>query len=370
MPPTGDNENRQGVTLLLVAGPHHLAGPDVRTLLSFLEEQKHTFNISFSIADPQKQPELLELHRLVATPALIKLDPPPKQIFAGNAIVRQLQNWLPRWQQLGMVSGLSSSLNPSETAGGTSQREMQLEDQLLVLRQENETLTSRLGVQERLLRMVAHELRTPLTAANLALQSYRLEQIKTDRFFDVMDRRLEDIEQLSHDLLEVGSTRWEALFNPQRLKLAPIAAEAILELEKLWVNRRIELLTDVPSDLPDVYADQRRMRQVILNLMENALKFTPDGGQVSLKLLHRTSQWVQVSVSDSGPGIPTEQQQRIFQDRVRLPQTADQAAGFGVGLSVCRRIVEVHGGRIWVVSDPGEGACFHFTVPIWRGQSS
>ena len=140
MPPTGDNENRQDITLLLVAGPHHLAGPDVRALLSFLEEQKHTFNISFSIADPQKQPELLELHRLVATPALIKLDPAPKQVFAGNAIQRQLQNWLPRWQQLGMVSGLSSSLTPSDTAGGTSQREMQLEDQLLVLRQENETL--------------------------------------------------------------------------------------------------------------------------------------------------------------------------------------------------------------------------------------
>ena len=72
----------------------------------------------------------------------------------------------------------------------------------------------------------------------------------------------------------------------------------------------------------------------------------------------------------TGPGIPPEEQQRIFQDRVRLPQTAGQAPGFGVGLSVCRRIVEVHGGRIWVVSDPGEGAAFHFTVPVWRGQSS
>jgi two-component system clock-associated histidine kinase SasA len=183
-----------------------------------------------------------------------------------------------------------------------------------------------------------------------------------------VNRRLDDIVQLSHDLLEVGSTRWEALFNPQRLSLAPIAAEAILELEKLWVNRRLELHTDVPSDLPDVYADQRRMRQVLLNLLENALKFTPDGGQVSLTLLHRTSHWVQVSVSDSGPGIPKDEQQRIFLDRVRLPQTAAQVPGFGVGLSVCRRIVEVHGGRIWVVSAPGEGACFHFTIPIWRGQ--
>ena len=368
MAAAGDNEHRQALTLLLVAGPQHLAGPDVRGLLHFLEEQKSSFSITFSIADPQKQPELLELHRLVATPALIKLEPQPKQIFAGNALLKQLQNWLPRWQQLGRVSGLSTSMAPAENTG-PSQREMQLEDQLLVLRQENETLASRLGVQERLLRMVAHELRTPLTAANLALQSFRRDQIARERFFDVIDRRLDDIEQLSHDLLEVGSTRWEALFNPQRLGLAPIAAEAILELEKLWVNRRLELLTDVPSDLPDVYADQRRMRQVILNLLENALKFTPDGGQVSLKLLHRTNQWVQVSVSDTGPGIPTEEQQRIFQDRVRLPQTAGQAAGFGVGLSVCRRIVEVHGGRIWVVSNPGEGASFQFTVPVWRGQS-
>jgi two-component system clock-associated histidine kinase SasA len=369
VPSQAESKPRQALDLLLVAAPHHLAGPDLRGLLTFLEEQKGSFDVSLTFADPHKQPELLEHHRLMATPALIKLDPPPKQVFAGNAILRQVENWIPRWRQLGMVSGLGMGLRTAEAGAGTSQRELQLEDQLLVLRQENETLTSRLGVQERLLRMVAHELRTPLTAANLALQSYKLEQIARERFFDVVERRLEDIAQLSHDLLEVGSTRWEALFNPQRLALAPIAAESILELEKLWVNRNLELHTDVPTDLPDVYADQRRMRQVLLNLLENALKFTPEGGQVSLTLLHRTSQWVQVSISDSGPGIPTEEQQRIFQDRVRLPQTAAQAPGFGVGLSVCRRIVEVHGGRIWVVSSPGEGTSFHFTVPIWRGQS-
>ena len=85
-------------------------------------------------------------------------------------------------------------------------------------------------------------------------------------------------------------------------------------------------------------------------------------------MLHRTNQWVEVSVCDSGPGIPNEEQQRIFLDRVRLPQTSDRTTGFGVGLSVCRRIVEVHGGRIWVVSEPEEGACFTFTVPIWQGQ--
>ncbi len=365
-----DQQARKPLKLLLIATSHHLACADLRSLLGFLNADDCGYQVQLQVADPADHPELLELHRLVATPALVKLDPPPKQVFAGNNLAPQLHSWLPRWQQMEVVSSLGLSLRPAEIDGSRSQREVQLEDQLLVLRQENETLIERVGVQERLLRMVAHELRTPLTAAKLALQSHGLGQIDETRFRDVLNRRLDDIEALSRDLLEVGTTRWEALFNPQRLDLSQVAAEAILELEKLWVGRGLELITDIPADLPDVYADQRRMRQVLLNLLENALKFTPDGGKVSLTLLHRTTQWVQVSICDSGPGIPREEQHRVFQDRVRLPQTSGTTSGFGVGLSVCRRIAEVHGGRIWVVSEPGEGACFNFTVPVWTGQSS
>jgi len=363
-------EAQKPLQLLLVAARHHMASADLRSLLGFMSSEECTCKVSLQVADPADHPELLELHRLVATPALIKLDPLPKQVFAGNTLAVQLRTWLPRWQQMEVVTSLGLSLRPAEIDGSRSQREVQLEDQLLVLRQENETLIERLGVQERLLRMVAHELRTPLTAAKLALQSHALGQIDESRFRDVLNRRLDDIEALSRDLLEVGTTRWEAMFNPQRLDLSQVVAEAILELEKLWLGRGLQLVTDIPSDLPDVHADQRRMRQVLLNLLENALKFTPDGGKVSLSLMHRTSQWVQVSICDSGPGIPRQEQHRIFQDRVRLPQTSGTTSGFGVGLSVCRRIAEVHGGRIWVVSEPGEGACFNFTVPVWTGQSS
>jgi len=363
-----DPDPRQTMQLLLLASSRHLASPDLRNLLQLLKSDELGFAVNLTIADPCRQPELLELHRLVATPALVKLAPGPRQMFAGSTITQQMRSWLPRWQQEQMVSGLGMSLQPPEIDGSRSRRELQLEDQLLVLRQENEALIERLGVQERLLRMVAHELRTPLTASKLALQSHELGQIDMHRFKDVLRRRLNDIEALSQDLLEVGTTRWEALFNPQRLSLGPVAAETILELEKLWVGRDLRLVTDIPADLPDVYADGRRMRQVLLNLLENAFKYTPDGGRVSLALLHRTSQWVQVSVCDSGPGIPATEQQRIFQDRVRLPQTSGTTSGYGVGLSVCRRIAEVHGGRIWVVSEPGEGACFHVTVPVWSGQ--
>jgi two-component system, OmpR family, clock-associated histidine kinase SasA len=363
-----DRNPRQKLSLLLVAGRHHLSSRDLRELVEFLQNEDCGFEVSLQISDPGQQPELLELHRLVVTPSLVKLQPQPKQVFAGSSIFQQLRGWLPRWQQDEVVSGLGLSLKPTELDGSRTQRELQLEDQLLVLRQENETLIDRLQAQERLLRMVAHELRTPLTAATLAVQSQELGQIDIHRFRDVLKRRLEEIALLSQDLLEVGSTRWEALFNPQRLDLASVAAEAILELEKLWLGRDVAIHTDIPADIPKVFADQRRMRQVLLNLLENALKYTPNGGLISVTMLHRTSQWVQVSISDSGPGIPEEEQQRIFLDRVRLPQTSAGASGFGVGLSVCRRIVEVHGGRIWVISEPDKGACFTFNVPVWQGQ--
>ena len=363
-----DPKGRQRLKLLLVAARHQLSGQDLRSVVQYLERDDVGFLVTLQLADPSQQPELLELHRLVITPALIKLSPAPKQVFAGSNIFQQLKGWVPRWQQDGVVSGLGLSLRPTELDGSRTQKELQLEDQLLVLRQENETLIDRIHAQERLLRMVAHELRTPLTAAALALQSQKLGQIDMDRFQDVVTRRLEEMEALSKDLLEVGTTRWETLFNPQRLDLASVSAEVILELEKLWLGRNVEIRTDIPIDLPKVFADQRRMRQVLLNLLENALKYTGNGGHITLTMLHRTSQRVEVSVCDSGPGIPTEEQQRIFLDRVRLPQTSDRTTGFGVGLSVCRRIVEVHGGRIWVVSEPEEGACFTFTVPIWQGQ--
>ena len=362
------NDRRQ-LKLLLVASRHHLTRGDIRLLIEYLEREDCGFDVTLDFSDPINNPELLELYKLVALPALIKLEPSPKQIFAGSSICSQVKTWVPRWQYEGLNKGIGINLRAKTIESNQTQKELLLEDDLLVLRQENETLTKKIHSQESLLRMVAHELRTPLTAAGLALQSQKLGQISMTKFQEVLKRRLEEIELLSKDLLEVGSTRWETLFNPQKVDLANISAEAILELEKLWLNRKIKINTDIPSDLPPVFADQRRMMQVLLNLIENALKFSEDGGEIFITMLHRTNQWVEVIVRDNGPGIPPEEQQRIFVDRVRLPQTSQETIGFGIGLSVCRRIVEVHGGKIWVVSKPTEGACFYFTVPVWRGQN-
>ncbi len=366
---SAEAKDRRQLKLLLVASRHHLSRGDIRSLIEYFEREDCGFNVTLEFSDPSNNPELLELYRLVALPALIKLEPSPKQIFAGSSIFSKVKTWVPRWQHEVLINGSGISLRAKTPESNQAQKELLLEDDLLVLRQENETLTKKIHSQESLLRMVAHELRTPLTAAGLALQSQKLGQISMSKFQEVLKRRLEEIELLSKDLLEVGSTRWETLFNPQKVDLANISAEAILELEKLWLNRKIKINTDIPSDLPSVFADQRRMMQVLLNLLENALKFSEDEGEIFITMLHRTNQWVEVIIRDNGPGIPSEEQQRIFVDRVRLPQTSQETIGFGIGLSVCRRIVEVHGGKIWVVSKPTEGACFYFTVPVWRGQN-
>tara|TARA_B100000073_G_scaffold345263_1_gene353874 strand:- start:31 stop:1170 length:1140 start_codon:yes stop_codon:yes gene_type:complete len=360
---------KKELKLILVASSNHLSRGDLRSMVDYLESDECEFEISLQISNPTEQPELLELHRLVAIPALIKTSPSPKQIFAGSNIFKQLKKWLPRWKQDGLKKNLGINIQASKIDSIRTQQEILLEDELLVLRQENETLTKRIESQERLLRMVAHELRTPLTAATLAIQSQKLGQINLAKLQEVIKRRLEEIELLSQDLLEVGTTRWEALFNPQKIALGNITAEAILELEKFWRLRKIDIDTDIPTDLPCVYADQRRMRQVFLNLIENALKFSEDTGSIKITMIHKTNQWVEVTICDNGPGIPKSEQKRIFLDRVRLPQTSEGTSGFGIGLSVCRRIVEVHGGRIWVVSEINEGSCFHFTVPVWQGQN-
>jgi len=368
-PPKKLLDDKKELKLILVAARSQLSRGDLRSLVDYLESDNCEFKISLQISDPTEQPELLELHRLVAIPALIKISPNPKQIFAGSNIYSQLQTWLPRWKQEGLIKNLGINIQASKIDSIRTQKEILLEDELLVLRQENETLTKRIESQERLLRMVAHELRTPLTAATLAIQSQKLGQINLKKLQEVIKRRLEEIELLSQDLLEVGTTRWEALFNPQKIDLGNISAEAILELEKFWRLRKIVIDTDIPSDLPSVYADQRRMRQVFLNLIENALKFSEDSGSIKITMIHKTNQWVEVTICDKGPGIPKNEQERIFLDKVRLPQTSEGTSGFGIGLSVCRRIVEVHGGRIWVVSELNKGSCFHFTVPVWQGQN-
>ena len=105
---------------------------------------------------------------------------------------------------------------------------------------------------------------------------------------------------------------------------------------------------------------------MIVNLLDNAIKYTPDRGHIQISALHRTAQTIQVSIADNGLGIPTEQQKLIFKDRHRLDRDLSES-GYGIGLAVCQQIVRAHYGQIWVESAAGKGSVFNFTLLVHQG---
>src|SRR6266550_1535763 len=115
--------------------------------------------------------------------------------------------------------------------------------------------------------------------------------------------------------------------------------------------------------LGEVRADERKIRQVALNLLSNAFKFTPEGGRIEVRAVPGDG-FVEVSVSDTGVGIAPEDQERVFEEFRQVGTAEKKAEGTGLGLTLCRKFVELHGGRIWVKSQVGVGSTFAFTIPV------
>ena len=167
------------------------------------------------------------------------------------------------------------------------------------------------------------------------------------------------------DLLQVGRSQDTKIsISPHRIGLGNLCLEVLEELKESYKAKSLKIEKDIPQDLPYVCADPQRMRQVLINLLDNAIKYTPDRGTITISGLHRTSQKVQLSIGDSGPGIPEENRDRIFENRFRLER--DEAKdGYGIGLSLCQRIIQAHYGQIWVDTAPNGGAWFHFILPVY-----
>jgi len=222
------------------------------------------------------------------------------------------------------------------------------------------------------LSVVSHELRTPLhsikgfveiilmgkTGPVTALQQDFLQTVKTQT--GVLQRMIDDLLEFSR--MEAGKVKLHiaevylpAVAQAVAAKLAPLAEEAGLQL-----------LVEVPEDLPEIAGDRVRLEQVLTNLVENGIKFTPAGGQVRISG-GSLGDHVRLTVSDTGIGIPPEEQGKVF-DRFYQVDGSERRAyrGAGLGLSICKHIVERHNGRIWVESDgvPGHGTRFHVELPI------
>jgi signal transduction histidine kinase len=213
---------------------------------------------------------------------------------------------------------------------------------------------------------VAHELRTPLTNIRGYLEAARDGLVTPDTalvdnlYEEVMllNRLVDDLQELA--LAEAGQLHLER--RPVDVgEAARMATEAIRPQAEA---RGLELSLDLPSDLPPVAADPHRIGQVLRNLFNNALEFTPQGGQVTLTA-RVDGAWVCLEVGDSGPGIAPEQLPFVFERFYRAdPARARATGGAGLGLAIVKQLVEAHGGRVWVKSTPGTGSLFGFTLPV------
>lgn len=214
---------------------------------------------------------------------------------------------------------------------------------------------------------VAHELRTPLSTIKGALEGLIDGVIAPDdvnlsqlhREAERLQRLVADLQQLS--MVEAGAYQLKR----QPLALGRMVAGAANRLARQYEEKGVSLEIDLPPDLPHVLADEDRIGQVLLNLLGNALQYTPAGRQVHVRGHSRAGE-VQVEVRDQGIGISPEHLSHVFDRFYRVDRSRSRAGGgSGIGLTIARHLVEAHGGRIWAKSPgPGEGSSFFFTLPV------
>jgi len=216
---------------------------------------------------------------------------------------------------------------------------------------------------------MSHELRTPLNAI------IGFSQVLRERLFgDVNEKQeeyLDDILSSGNHLLSLINdvldlSKVEA--GQVQLEVATFSLREALERGVVTVRERaasngVELSLHLAPEVDLVQGDERRIRQVVFNLLSNAVKFTPSGGTISISSAG-IGREVEVSVTDTGPGIEPDDQKRIFDEFQQTAVGAAQREGTGLGLALSRRLVELHGGRIWVESEPGRGSRFAFTLPL------
>ena len=218
--------------------------------------------------------------------------------------------------------------------------------------------------------MVSHELRTPLTtikgSAASALNSTRpFNPTEAHQFFRIIDEQADHMRSLINDLLDV--TRIEAgtlSITPETSAVAALVEQARAAFLGGGAKNSIEI--DLPADLPPVAADGQRVVQVLTNLLSNASKYSPASSTIRVTALREGSH-VAVTVADEGRGVSAEDLSKLFRKFLRISGTdgKPEVGGEGLGLSVCKGIVEAHGGRIWAESDgPGLGTRLTFTIPV------
>jgi signal transduction histidine kinase/CheY-like chemotaxis protein len=222
--------------------------------------------------------------------------------------------------------------------------------------------------KDQFLSTMSHELRTPLNAVLgfsdlLADERYGPLNDRQQRYVTHIHTGGKHLLKLISDILDLSKIEAGRMeLTREHVTVASAFAEVISGLYPLAEKKSQALLQKVEPNL-HVYADAMRFKQILVNLVANAIKFTPEDGRIEL-VARRVEDQVRMEVRDNGPGIPPDQQQRIFEAFVRLTQTGSATEGTGLGLAITSRLVELHGSKLGIESQPGEGTSFYFSLPL------
>jgi two-component system sensor histidine kinase KdpD len=222
-----------------------------------------------------------------------------------------------------------------------------------------------------LLSSVSHELRTPLATIKAAVSSLRSQAVDLDpesrmELLAAIEEETDHLNQLVSNLLNMSRIEAGSLIPQRRWNvLAEIVASTVSLMRQAAQHHRI--VVDVSYDLPLVPVDYVQMEQVFTNLISNSIKYSPENTTICIEAHVQDDETLHVQVTNQGPPVPTEHLGRIFDKFYRIT-AADRVSGIGLGLSICKGIIEAHGGRIWAENLP-EGFTFKFTLPLtWQGE--
>jgi len=217
---------------------------------------------------------------------------------------------------------------------------------------------------------VTHEFKTPLTSiqgfAETLLAGAINDPQNRMRFLEIILEHARRLARLTDDLLELSKMDADRLdLEISRLNVPQFVQTCVETTQRPAAEKDLRISVNLQEQLPDIAADRRRLAEVLQNLLDNAVQYTPSGGQIMVSASSDGSE-VTFTVTDTGIGIPQVDQPRIFERFYRVDVARSrEVGGTGLGLSIAKHLVEVHGGRIWVESEVGQGSQFHFTVPVF-----
>jgi PAS domain S-box-containing protein len=223
-------------------------------------------------------------------------------------------------------------------------------------------------LREDLTAMIYHDLRSPLgnIVSSLDVISTMVPEQDQEMVLSILkiaENSTDRIQRLVSSLLDVNKLEsGQPIASREAVDPIPLIAKAVEDVDPVAKGRRQTLFVNTPEKLPLIWVDSDMARRVLINLMENSSKFTPVEGRLEMGAQQEDG-WVHMWVKDNGPGIPPTDQDRVFDKFTRLRGT-NKTGGLGIGLAFCRLAVQGHGGSIWVESESGKGATFHFTFPV------